>query len=52
MPGAAAHIRVMDAKTLNRPELLCISCSGGGRDANCAYTVCALRELDAAGQAA
>lgn len=31
--------------TVRRLALLCIACSGGCRDANGAYTVCALCEL-------
>jgi hypothetical protein len=39
----AAHIQGMATRTRNKhPELLCIVCSGGKRDPNGAYTVCAL----------
>lgn len=32
-------------KKNKRPELVCIICSGGGRDIHGAHTVCALCEL-------
>lgn len=50
--GGAAHIHSM--KTTTRPRsaaavreqaLLCIVCSGGCRDANGAYTLCVLCDL-------
>ncbi|MCU6480187.1 hypothetical protein [Arthrobacter sp. A2-55] len=33
---------------MQAPELICIACSGGHRDKNGAYTVCAICELSGA----
>lgn len=51
-PGSAVHIEAMttpprlrSAASVRKRTLLCIACSGGCRDANGAYTLCALCEL-------
>lgn len=50
-PRGAAHIQAMTTTTsrsaavVRERALLCIACSGGCRDINGAYTLCALCEL-------
>ena len=44
--GMKAAVKTMTCSTTCKLVLVCIACSGGGRDANGAYTLCALCEME------
>jgi hypothetical protein len=48
IPDMKTTLKTRTPTAVRRLALLCIACSGGCRDANGAYTVCALCELQGA----